>query len=436
MKMNSLKNIFRPTMPMSKNILFKPDELISNSQKLMLELGLIRQSANGLYHLLPLAQRSLDKLICIINKNMMDIGAQKISMPVLIQSSLWKKSGRLSKNMEDLYIVKDRKNKEFLLSPTHEEVVTNLFSSDPKTYKQLPLMLYQIGTKFRDEIRPKLGIIRSREFLMKDLYSFDKDEVNAVDTYNKICQAYENIFKQIGVKFIKVEGSSGMMGGSQSHEFHYPSEVGDDTLLLCNNCGFGMNKEVSSDLIKCLKCSSTNIECTKAIEVGHTFLLGTFYSKALSAKYLDSDGTSKPPYMGSYGLGVSRIIGASVECLSTQEIIQWPKSLSPFTVCIIPAKEGSIEERISENNLFTLYNNLTEIFGEDIVVDDRTHMTIGKRFIEAKKLGFPFVIIVGKKVTESPSLYELYKSSTKKSEHFEFGSLIDILKKQCNQQNT
>lgn len=222
-----------------------------------------------------------------------------------------------------------------------------------------------------------------------------------------------------------------MMGGNQSHEFHYPAEVGDDTLFQCKNCGFGINKEMSPELVKCPKCSSVDIGCTKAIEVGHTFLLGTFYSDALSAKYSDLDGKLKPPYMSSYGLGVSRIIGASVECLSTQDIIQWPRSLSPFTVCIIPAKEGSTEENASQNNLSGLYNDLTDVFGDDIIVDDRTHMTIGKRFVEAKKLGFPFVVVMGKKMNESPSLYELYDSNTKKSDHYVLNDLINCLKKQC-----
>jgi len=233
------------------------------------------------------------------------------------------------------------------------------------------------------------------------------------------------------VNAISVEGASGMMGGSQSHEFHYSAEVGDDTLLQCKNCGFGVNKEMSPDLVKCSKCSSTDIESTKSIEVGHTFLLGTFYSDALSAKYTEADGSLQPPYMGSYGLGVSRIIGASVECLSKSDIIQWPHSLSPYTVCIIPAKEGSAEENASQNNLIALYNHLTEIFGNDIVVDDRTHLTIGKRFIEAKKLGFPFVVAMGKKITENPSLFELYKSSTKQTEYHELCSLINYFKKQC-----
>lgn len=222
-----------------------------------------------------------------------------------------------------------------------------------------------------------------------------------------------------------------MMGGSQSHEFHYPAEVGDDTILKCKKCGLRTNKELSQDLSNCIKCSSTDIESTKAIEVGHTFLLGTFYSNALAAKYSDIDNVLKPPYMGSYGLGVSRIIGASVECLSTQDMIQWPRSLCPFLVCIIPAKEGSIEESSSEKNLFPLYNYLNEIFRDDIVVDDRTHLTIGKRFLEAKKLGFPFVIVIGKKINENPSLFELYQSNIKKSEHFELSDLINFLKKQC-----
>lgn len=222
-----------------------------------------------------------------------------------------------------------------------------------------------------------------------------------------------------------------MMGGSKSHEFHYLAEVGDDTLLVCRKCGSGINKEMSSELTKCPQCACTDIESTRAIEVGHTFLLGTFYSKALSAMYSDTDGTLKHPYMGSYGLGVSRIIGASVECLSTQDTIQWPRSLTPFTVCIIPAKEGSIEENISQKILLVLYNNLTEIFGDDVVVDDRIHMTIGKRFVEAKKLGFPFVIIMGKKISENPSLYELYESKTEKTIHYEFNDLLSFIKNRC-----
>lgn len=229
---------------------------------------------------------------------------------------------------------------------------------------------------------------------------------------------------------ILVEGASGMMGGSQSHEFHYLADVGDDTLLLCKNCGFGTNREMSPELVKCSKCSSTNIKRTKAIEVGHTFLLDTFYSNALSAKYSDADGTLKPPFMGSYGLGISRIIGASVECLSTPGIIQWPRTLSPFTVCIIPAKEGSVEETASQTNLQPLYNHLTEILGDDVVVDDRAHMTIGKRFIEAKKLGFPLVIAMGKQITANPPSYELYESCTNKSEHYEFSDLISLIKRQ------
>lgn len=230
---------------------------------------------------------------------------------------------------------------------------------------------------------------------------------------------------------ISVEGASGMMGGSRSHEFHYSADVGDDTLLLCKNCGFGTNKEMSPELVECPKCSGTDIISTKAIEVGHTFLLDTFYSNALSTKYSDADGTLKPPFMGSYGLGISRIVGASVECLSTPGIIQWPRALSPFTVCIIPAKEGSVEETSSQTNLQPLYNHLTEILGDDVVVDDRTHMTIGKRFVEAKKLGFPFVIAMGKKIAANPPLYELYESNTDRSEHYELSDLISFIKRQC-----
>lgn len=233
------------------------------------------------------------------------------------------------------------------------------------------------------------------------------------------------------VNLFLVEGASGTMGGNQSHEFHYPSEVGDDSLLQCNNCGFGMNKEISPELVQCPKCSSADIVFSKGIEVGHTFHLGTFYSEALSATFSDTDGTLKPPFMGSYGLGVTRIIGASVECLSTPEIIQWPRSLSPFTVCIIPAKEGSIEENGSLNNMHSIYNFFTEIFGDDIVVDDRTHLTIGKRLIEAKKLGFPFVVLMGKKMNEDPPLYELYEANTKKSVYYELSNLINFFKQQC-----
>ncbi|XP_050421520.1 probable proline--tRNA ligase, mitochondrial [Adelges cooleyi] len=433
--MNSLKNIFRPSMPISKTVTFKPDEHISNSQKLMIELGLIRQNANGLFHFLPLAQRSLDKLISIVNKSMIDIGAQKITMPVLVKSELWKKTGRLSSNQDDLYTMTDRRGKKFLLSPTHEEVVTDLFSCDPVSYRRLPLMLYQIGTKFRDEIRPKLGIIRSKEFIMKDMYSFDRDEKSAVETYNTVCQAYENVFNFIGVNYIKVRGASGMMGGSESHEFHYPADVGDDTLLHCEKCGYGVNKEMLPELLECPQCSSNQIASTKAIEVAHTFQLGTFYAEALKAVYSDADNSTKHPYMGSYGIGVSRILGASVESLSTQDAIRWPKSLSPFTVCVIPAKQGSNEESSSNSVLNSLYTSLVEIIGDDVIVDDRNNMTIGKRFIEAKRLGFPYVIIMGKKITQNPALFELYDVNTNTSEDYQLHELISIIKDQHFSQN-
>ncbi|XP_050543324.1 probable proline--tRNA ligase, mitochondrial isoform X2 [Daktulosphaira vitifoliae] len=426
--MNSMNRIFRPTKPISKYVTYKPNEFMSNSQKLMIELGLIRQSANGLFHFLPFAQRSLEKLTSIINKSMVGIGAQKISMPVLVKCDLWKKTDRLNSNIEDLFTVTDRKDKEYLLSPTHEEVVTDLFCSDPVTYKKLPLLLYQIGTKFRDERRPKLGIIRSKEFIMKDLYSFDRDEKSAVQTYNSVCQAYEDIFNHIGVKYIKVEGASGMMGGSHSNEFHFPAEVGDDTLLQCRKCSYGINKEIPREFSKCPLCSSIDIISTKAIEVAHTFLLGTFYSKALKAVFSDEDGSLKFPFMGSYGIGVSRILGASLESLSTQDEIRWPYSLSPFTVCIIPAKEGSIEEFSSNDKLNYLYTSLVEIFGDEVIVDDRNNMTIGKRFIEAKKLGFPFIITLGQKINLDPALFELYDISSKNSNYYELNELLNVVK--------
>ena len=201
-----------------------------------------------------------------------------------------------------------------VLSPTHEEAATEILRSLPVTSdRDLPIKLYQIGTKFRDEMRPKFGLIRANEFTMKDLYTFDKDQESAEETYSQVTAAYHNIFSRLGVPWVRVAGEAGAMGGSVSHEYHFPAPIGQDTLLVCDTCGAGTNKELAADLACADTCCSRQVRERRGIEVGHTFLLGTRYSKPFKANFRSDSGSNMPLHMGCYGIGVSRVLAAAVE---------------------------------------------------------------------------------------------------------------------------
>jgi len=523
------------------------------SHILMIRAALIRKLAAGAYTYLPLGLKVLNKVEAIVREEMNKAGALEVLLPAMQPAELWEKSGRIAALGEDMVSFVDRHGKKTILGPTHEEVITDLVAGEVKSYKQLPVTLYQIQTKFRDEIRPRFGVIRSREFIMKDAYSFDRDEDGLNESYKKMYDAYCKIFERCGLDYIAVEADPGIMGGNISHEFMVPSPNGEDIIAICKKCGYaaslatmdcisrreegpgssldfardkrvqgqekskevdtpgvstiekvsGLLKKMPRELVKtliykadgkpiavllrgdhelneaklkrfigcnvlemadaesilkltrgpvgftgpiglkgmtiiadngvkglqnfvvgankkdkhilnvnfekdfkvekwgdirtateqdpCPKCGA-KIEVEHAIEVGHTFKLGTKYSKPMGAKFLDENGKEKICIMGCYGIGVNRIIATCIEKSNDKDGIIWPMSLAPYHVAIMPLNVGHKESMdIAER----LYKELMSL-NIEVILDDRPE-SAGVKFKDADLIGFPIQIIIGEK---------------------------------------
>ncbi|XP_052865609.1 probable proline--tRNA ligase, mitochondrial [Anopheles cruzii] len=413
--MNRISKLFQPSLVVPKNATIKHQEATSKSQRLMLEHGLMRQAGNGTFHLLPLLQRSVQKAIDLIDRHMRTVDAQRLTLPMLTSAELWRKSGRLGKNGEapptELLQTRDRHGKLQILGPTHEESITALMAAiAPVSYRQFPLRLYQISTKFRDEMKPRFGLMRSKEFLMKDLYTFDVDQTKCRQTYESVNEAYVRLLAEVGVPFVKVAGDCGTMGGSLSHEYHFPSEVGEDELLQCQQCGALTNAELSPS--ECESCAGRDpFERQRGIEVAHAFVLDDRYTKPLLATCLQPNGKPSTLQMGCYGIGVTRLVAASIEVLSNEREIRWPLGLAPYRVCIVTPKAGSKEEALVNPWVDRLYGDLETVTGcrGEIIVDDRNQLTIGKRLLDARKMGYPVIVVVGAKASpEGRELFELH----------------------------
>uniref|UniRef100_A0A182U533 Probable proline--tRNA ligase, mitochondrial n=1 Tax=Anopheles melas TaxID=34690 RepID=A0A182U533_9DIPT len=412
--MQRVSKLFQPALIIPKNATIKSQDITSKSQRLMLEHGLIRQAGNGTFYLLPLLQRSLQKAVDLIDRHMEAVGAQKMVLPLLTSAELWKKSGRLGATEAgtptELLQTTDRHGKVQILGPTHEESITSLLAAiAPVTYRQFPLRLYQISTKFRDEMKPRFGLMRAKEFLMKDLYTFDVDRARCQETYDSVNEAYGRLFREIGVPFVKVAGDCGTMGGSLSHEYHFPSEVGEDELIRCTRCGMHTNAELLPALReRCKSCEtgSETFERQAGIEVAHAFILEDRYTKALGATCLAANGKPVPLQMGCYGIGVTRLLAASIEVLSSEKEIRWPVALAPYRVCIITPKAGSKEEAQAAPWVGKLHDDLQSLANcaGDVIVDDRTQLTIGKRLLDARKMGYPVIVVVGAKAASEEKL--------------------------------
>ncbi len=266
-----------------------------------------------------------------------------------------------------------------LLAPTHEEEITHLVAQNINSYRQLPLRLYQIGPKFRNEARPKGGLLRCREFLMKDLYTFDANEESAIATYSEVCEAYDRIFKRLEIAAIKAKASSGAIGGSHSHEYHIACESGQDSVLQCQKCNFTGNSEVFTDS-KCSQCGSHDFKEVKALEIGHTFLLGEKYSRVLEAKFKDQQGKQQVMQMGCFGIGVSRLLAAIVEVSNDENGIIWPKAVAPFDAYVIPLSSDSITVPAEFQNC---------------LLDDRENLSFSRKFKDAQLSGLPQILVLG-----------------------------------------
>ncbi len=517
------------------------------SHKLMVRAGMIRQLAAGIYSILPLGLRVLKKVEAIIREEMNQVGGQEVFLPSIQPAELWQESKRWDFYGKELLRFKDRHNREFCYGPTHEEVITDIIRKDVKSYRQLPVILYQIQTKFRDEVRPRFGIMRGREFMMKDAYSFHTDEADTQKTYAEMAQAYANVFTRCGLEFKQVQADSGTIGGSFSHEFAVLADSGEDEIAFCNSCNYASNIEMAESKPKagyerfpdppqaelkeihtpgkksveevaeflklprdqivktillenenglvaglvrgdheinpikmknligcewllpaaektineklgvpcgyigpvnldipiyadqevttlgsfvtgankadthftgvqverdlkinksgdlrliladdpCPRCDEGKYQVKRGIEVGHIFILGTKYSEAMKAVYLDNNGKESPMIMGCYGIGVGRTAAASVEQNHDEKGIVWPRNLAPFEVIIIPV---NFKNDDLKNTCESLYTQLKKE-GVEVILDDRQDR-LGGKLKDADLIGFPLQIIVGPKNLE------------------------------------
>ncbi len=532
-------NLYAPTLRET------PAEAEVISHQLMLRAGMIRKTAGGMYTFLPLAWRTIRKIEQIIREEMDEAGGQEICMPILQPAELWQESGRWAVYGDEMMRIKDRHQRDFCLGPTHEEMITDLVRNEVRSYKQLPLMLYQIQDKFRDERRPRFGLMRSREFIMKDLYSFDKDVEGMNESYRRMYNAYTNIYTRCGLEFRPVEADNGAIGGGHSHEFTVLADAGESSIAYCSKCDYAASDEKAelavieapaeetyemekvatpgtntiADLVDYLKvpvektikavayqtdqdqlvlafvrgdhevnevkvinqaegalelrmaeeeailaaggcpgfmspigikegtlilvdatvmemqnavaganekdahylhvnpkrdfknvvvtdlrmvsegdpcphCGAP-MKMTRGIEAGQVFTLGTKYSEAMGAKFLDENGKEKPLYMGCYGIGVGRTMAAAIEQNNDEHGIIWPKAIAPFEVIVVPVNAKVPEQLSLAEEIYTALKKA----GADVLLDDRKERA-GVKFKDADLIGYPLRITVGPKAIE------------------------------------
>ena len=391
--------IFIPTLKDS------PQDAEVISHQLMLRAGMIRKVSSGIYTWLPLGLKVLRKIENIVREEMNQSGAQEVLMPMVHPKELWEETKRWDKMGPELLRLKDRHDREFCLGPTHEEVITDLVRNNVKSYKELPLNVYQIQTKFRDEIRPRYGVMRGREFLMKDSYSFNLDEISLQETYLLMRNTYKKILERIGLEYKIVKADSGAIGGDTSEEFHVLAENGEDTIAVSDASEFAINTElllndgedISSLEGKPSPDGNGIIEIKKGIEVGHIFQLGKVYTELMKVNVLNQEGKAIDLFMGCYGIGVSRLVAAAIEQNNDEKGILWPESIAPYEVNIVAigyTKEPKIAE--AANDLSEQLKSM----GYEVIVDDRKD-GYGIKMKDAELIGVPVNIIIGNKFIES-----------------------------------
>ncbi len=392
-----------------------PKEAEIVSHRLMLRAGMLRQEAAGIYAWLPLGLRVLKKLEKIVEEEQERAGAIQLLMPTLQSADLWRESGRYDAYGKEMLRIVDRHEREMLYGPTNEEMITDIFRSYVRSYKDLPMMLYHIQWKFRDEVRPRFGVMRGREFLMKDGYSFDLTKEKAVEAYNRMFVAYLRTFRRMGLTAIPMQAETGPIGGDLSHEFIVLAETGESAVFCHSDF---LEKEVpgtdvdffgdlspivddwtslyaaTEDVVDMAKFEAEVPEdkriSARGIEVGQTFYFGTKYSEPMGAKVMTADGTEVAVHMGSYGIGVSRLLGALIEAQHDDAGIKWPVSVAPFHVGLINLKPGdAATDAVCESLHDRLENAGIEVLYDD--VDSRA----GAKFATMDLIGLPFQIIAG-----------------------------------------
>ncbi len=404
-----LSNYFLPVLKET------PADAQIASHQLMLRAGMVRQESAGIYAWLPLGLKVLRKIEQIVREEQDRAGAVELLMPTIQSADLWRESGRYDAYGKEMLRIVDRHDREMLYGPTNEEMITEIFRASCKSYKDLPKLLYHIQWKFRDEVRPRFGVMRGREFLMKDTYSFDLDEASARASYNKMFIAYLNTFSRLGLKAVPMRADTGPIGGDLSHEFIILAETGESEVFchsdLVEMDAPGLDVDFGSDLQPLVDQRTALYAATeemhdaarfesevpenkrlsaRGIEVGHIFYFGTKYSDAMNTEVAHPGGVTKAVHMGSYGVGVSRLVGGIIEASHDDNGIIWPESVSPFGVGIINLKAGDAD---TDAACATAYNALTNA-GREPLLDD-TDARPGGKFASMDLIGLPYQLVIG-----------------------------------------
>ena len=438
--------ISKSFIPILKN---NPAEAKIKSHQLMLRVGMIKQSSAGIYSWLPLGFKVMKKIEKIVREEQNKIGAQELLMPTIQSSDIWKESGRYDEYGEEMLRIKDRQNREMLYGPTNEELITEIFRSSVKSYKSLPQLLYHIQWKFRDEVRPRFGIMRCREFYMKDAYSFDISDEEALFSYNKFFLSYLKTFKRLELTAIPMAADTGPIGGNLSHEFIILADTGESKIFTdkrifdLNSDGSKIEKKSLEELRKKYekfyavtdeKFNKNDIEkkvpedyrlTTKGIEVGHIFYFGDKYSKPLNAGVDLPGGKKDFVKMGSYGVGVSRLVGAIIEAKYNEkdEVMKWPLSVAPYEVAIIPLINKNETSNLEKSkNIYNFLKNKNI----DVILDD-TDENFSSKMKKFNLIGVPYQILLGKK--SSGDLVEFIETG-KDSQNLSLEQIVKLLTKQ------
>jgi prolyl-tRNA synthetase len=438
--------ISKSFIPILKN---NPSEAKIKSHQLMLRVGMIKQSSSGIYSWLPLGFKVMKKIEKIVREEQNKIGAQELLMPTIQSSDIWKESGRYEDYGDEMLRIKDRQNREMLYGPTNEELITEIFRSSVKSYKSLPQLLYHIQWKFRDELRPRFGIMRCREFYMKDAYSFDIDDEEALFSYNKFFLSYLRTFKRLELTAIPMEADTGPIGGNLSHEFIILAETGeskiftDKRIFELDSEGTSVEKKSLEELRKKYekfyavtdekfnqsdfekKVPEANRLTTKGIEVGHIFYFGDKYSKPLNAAVDLPGGKKDFVKMGSYGVGVSRLVGAIIEAKYNEkdEVMKWPLSVAPYEVAIIPLVNKNETSNLDKSkNIYNFLKNKNI----DVILDD-TDENFSSKMKKFNLIGVPYQILLGKK--SAGDLME-FKETGKDSQNLSLEQIVKLLTEQ------
>ncbi len=402
------KNVSKDIKPISNKYLVKGD--------------FIERTISGVYRYLPLGFNVLKKIEEIIREEMIRIGGQELLLPTFQNKKLWKETGRWEEYGSELFKLEDVHGGETALGPTHEEEVTDIVRTRISSYRDLPFSVFQIQNKFRNELRSTGGVLRTREFMMKDLYSFHADKQDLIRFYKIVKKAYFKVFKRCGLEdVIAVEAESGAIGGAYSQEFMLISDIGEDTILVCEKCGFGANIEKTGKTKKCPECGE-DLKKKESIELGHAFNLGTKYSKPMEATFINEKEEEEPIIMGCYGLGVSRLIAAIIEAHHDSKGIIWPLEVAPYRVHLISL---SSKEKVNQES-DKIYKQLQDD-GISVLYDDREDKSAGEKFMDSDLIGIPIRLVVSKKTLKENSI-GFKKREEEKEKLVKISKLRKILK--------